>query len=74
MKKKENIKDERDIKIARMSMTYSWSFTYLLIAVLVMVDHFKLVMMSAQVVLSIIFFSMVAVQLLAKMHFERSKL
>lgn len=56
--------DERDIKITMMASNYSWSFTYLLIAVLILVDHFRLFILNVQSVLSMVFFSMIAVQLL----------
>lgn len=60
--------DERDIKLNRASLSYSWFFTYLIVAVLVLVDYFKLIFFTAQQVLGIVFFSMIMIQLISKMY------
>ncbi len=64
-------KDERTNRISAYSLSWSWSITYLLIAVLILMDYFKLVEFTASFVLSILFFTMTASMLLLRWHFGR---
>jgi hypothetical protein len=70
-KKDEDIVDERTRKIDMAALAYSWRFTFIVIALLILVNEFTTVKLSAEVVLSIIFFFMAASQIVLTWNFNR---
>lgn len=69
--RKEDIVDERTKKIDMAALAYSWRFTFIVIALLILVNEFTAVKLSAEVVLSIIFFFMAASQSVLIWSFNR---
>lgn len=69
--KDEDIIDERTKKIDMAALAYSWRFTFIVIALLILVNEFTSIKLGAEVVLSIIFFFMAASQSMLIWHFNR---
>ncbi len=70
-KRGEPITDERTKKIGRVSMTYSWWSTYVLMAVLMLVEEFGLAKLTVSGVLGLTFFFMVASQYLLRWYLNQ---
>jgi len=70
-RKDEGIVDERTKKIDMAALAYSWRFTFIVIALLILVNEFTTIKFSAEVVLSIIFFIMAASQSVLTWSFNR---
>jgi len=70
-KKDEDVVDERTKKINMAALAYSWRFTFIVIALLILVNEFTTVKLSAEAVLSIIFFFMAASQSVLIWNFNR---
>ncbi|VVB73254.1 Uncharacterised protein [uncultured archaeon] len=70
-KGKAPVVDERTKKIVRFASSYSWWLSYVLIAILILVDQFNLATLSAQSVLGLVFFFMVFSQFALRFYFER---
>lgn len=69
--KKKPSYDERQVKYKRISTSYSWSITYLIIAVLILINQFQLFKLTVQGVLGIIFFVMITAQLITYFIFNK---
>ncbi len=69
--RKEDIVDERTKKIDMAALAYSWRFTFIVIALLILVNEFTNLKLSAEAVLSIIFFFMAASQSVLIWNFNR---
>ena len=69
--RKKDIADERTKKIDMAALAYSWRFTFIVIALLILVNEFTTIKFSAEVVLSIIFFIMAASQSVLTWSFNR---
>ncbi|MFA6489186.1 MAG: hypothetical protein WCT52_00730 [Candidatus Micrarchaeia archaeon] len=67
----EALVDERVKLVNRIAVSYSWSATYLLIAVLILVQQFKLAVLNVESLLSLIFFFMIAVLIVARFYLSR---
>lgn len=67
----EAIVDERVKLVNRIAISYSWSATYLLIAILMLVYQFKLAVLNVESLLSLIFFFMIAVLIVARFYLSR---
>jgi len=70
-RKDEGIVDERTKKIDMAALAYSWRFTFMIIALLILVNEFTNVKLSAEAVLGIIFFFMAASQTVLTWSFNR---
>ena len=64
-------KDERISKLSAYASTWSWFFTFMLVAVLFWVDYLKLIEMDATMVIGIIFAFMAGSVMIFKWHFMR---
>ncbi len=62
------VKDEMTIAIQRAAMSYSWSLTFLLVAVVVFLLHFRVIAMAAEDVLSLVMFAMVVFMALGQWY------
>lgn len=72
LRSKRGIKpDERDIKISQVASTYSWFYTYLIVAILILINHFKLLTLTVEQVLGIVFFAMISIQLGFRYYFNK---
>ena len=69
--KDEGIVDERTKKIDMAALAYSWRFTFIVIALLMLVNEFTTFKLSAEAVLGIIFFFMAASQIVLTWNFNR---
>lgn len=70
-RKGEPLQDERTIKANRMAMAYSWWFTYLVLAMLLLVSHFRPGTLNADSALGLLFFAIVASQIILQAYFMR---
>lgn len=70
-KKGELLSDERTKKVNRAVMSASLSITYLMIAGMILINYFGIVEMSAEAVLSILLFTIAALQIVLKAYFSR---
>jgi len=70
-RKDEDIVDERTKKIDMAALAYSWRFTFIVIALLILVNEFTTVKLGAEAVLGIIFFFMAASQSVLIWNFKR---
>lgn len=61
--------DERDKKIAKAAMAYSWYFTYVFIALLILIDVMGLTKPSVQAVLGLVFFFMLISQFALRTYY-----
>jgi len=59
----EDIMDERARRIDMAALAYSWRSTFIVIALLILVNEFTSVKLTAEAVLSIVFFFMAASQI-----------
>lgn len=64
-------RDERTKKLAAYGITYSWLFTLVLMTVLIWVDYFKLLELTARGVLGILFFFMIISANVFRWYFMR---
>lgn len=64
--------DEREIKIAYKAISYSWSFTYLIVAIMILIDQLKIYSFTVQQVLAITFFSMAFIQFGYKFYLDKN--
>lgn len=71
MKNIKDVKDEMSIAIGRKALSFSWFYTYILIAILVLLVNFEIVQLTALEVLGIIFFFMLGSQLTIRLVFAR---
>jgi uncharacterized membrane protein len=67
----EPVHDERTRRVSQKALSYSWWFTYVLIAGMMLVENFGLAKLSVEGVLGITFFFMVASQYLFRWHLNR---
>ncbi len=67
----ETLVDERVKLINRIAISYSWSAAYLLIAVLILANEFKLATLNVEGVLSLMFFFMTVVLITARFFLSR---
>ncbi|PIO08856.1 hypothetical protein COT47_00930 [Candidatus Woesearchaeota archaeon CG08_land_8_20_14_0_20_43_7] len=63
--------DERNIKVARAAIGYSWFFSYLAVAILILLDYMDLFRLSAIHALSIVLFMMASVQMISYFILDR---
>lgn len=71
MKNIKDIQDEMSIAIGRKALSFSWFYTYILIAVLVLLVNYEIVQLTALEVLGIMFFFMLGSQLTIRLIFAR---
>ena len=69
--RKEDIIDERTKKIDMAALAYSWRFTFIVIALLMLANEFTTIKLGTEAVLSIIFFFMAASQIVLTWNFNR---
>ena len=67
-RRNEPVHDERTRRVSQKALSYSWWFTYVLIAVMMLVENFGLAKLSVEGVLGLTFFFMVASQYLFRWH------
>jgi len=72
-RKGEPLADERTILVHRIAVGYSWWFSYVVIAVLLLVNQFKLATLNVEGVLSLVFFTMIASLLLFRFYISRQE-
>ncbi len=70
-RKGEPIMDERTRLVNRLATGFSWWFTYVAIAVLLLAMQFKLATLSVESALSLVFFVMVASLIAARIYLSR---
>lgn len=63
--------DERTKLVQRIAVGYSWWFAYVLIAVLLLVDYFRLASLTADGALSLVFFGMIASLIVSRFYLSR---
>jgi len=64
-------KDERIRKIANAGLAYSWVMTFLIITAIFWIDYFKLLEITVQHVVGIIYFGMIISALIFQMYFKK---
>ncbi len=64
-------KDERISKLSAYASTWSWFFTFMLVAILFWVDYLKIIEMTPTMVIGIIFAFMAGSVMIFKWHFMR---
>jgi len=69
-RKGEVMKDERTAKITNKSLAWSWSLTYVFIAALLWLLYYGKIALSAQDVLSYVFFFLVFSAMFSKMYLK----
>ncbi|MFA5929594.1 MAG: hypothetical protein WC861_01820 [Candidatus Micrarchaeia archaeon] len=67
----EPLADERTILVHRIAVNYSWWASYVVIAVLLLVQQFKLATLSVEGVLSLVFFTMIASLILFRFYISK---
>lgn len=70
-KKGEPLVDERTKLVQRIAVNYSWWFSYVVIAALMLVNQFKLAVLNVESVLSLVFFTMISSLMLARFWISR---
>ena len=71
MKNIKDVQDEMSIAIGRKALSFSWFYTYILIAVLALLVSYEIIQLTALEVLGIIFFFMLGSQLTIRLVFAR---
>jgi len=71
--KGEPIADERTILVHRIAVGYSWWFSYVVIAALLLMNQFKLATLNVESVLSLVFFTMIASLLLFRFYVSKQE-
>lgn len=69
--KGEPLADERTILVHRIAVGYSWWFSYVVIALLMLASQFNLATFSVEGVLSLVFFTMIASLLVFRLYVSR---